>query len=80
MSAQPQSASLSAGISSRVWRLMPLRPVEGQYTADERCTLTILSGGLTWKHERLIAGLGMRNHRAIADSMQRKRIGLWRKR
>jgi predicted nucleotide-binding protein (sugar kinase/HSP70/actin superfamily) len=35
----------------------PLRPPELPFTADERDTVTILFGGLTWKHERLIEGL-----------------------
>lgn len=35
----------------------PLRPVELPFTAEERGTVTILFGGLTWKHERLIEGL-----------------------
>ena len=57
MSAQSQSQSLSAGISPHVRKFVPLRPVEGPYTAEERGTVTILFGGLTWKHERLIEGL-----------------------
>jgi hypothetical protein len=35
----------------------PLRPREFAFTAEERSSVTILFGGLTWKHERLIAGL-----------------------
>ena len=35
----------------------PLRPQELPFTAEERGTVTILFGGLTWKHERLIEGL-----------------------
>jgi predicted nucleotide-binding protein (sugar kinase/HSP70/actin superfamily) len=34
-----------------------LRPREFAFTAKERSTVTILFGGLTWKHERLIEGL-----------------------
>ena len=34
-----------------------LRPREFAFTAEERSTVTILFGGLTWKHERLIEGL-----------------------
>ena len=34
-----------------------LRPPELPFTVDERNTVTILFGGLTWKHERLIEGL-----------------------
>jgi len=36
---------------------LPLRPAERPFTAEERATVTILFGGLTWKHERLIEGL-----------------------
>lgn len=32
------------------------RQVESLFTADQRATTTILFGGLTWKHERLIHG------------------------
>jgi predicted nucleotide-binding protein (sugar kinase/HSP70/actin superfamily) len=35
----------------------PLRPRESAFAANEQCTVTILFGGLTWKHERLIEGL-----------------------
>jgi predicted nucleotide-binding protein (sugar kinase/HSP70/actin superfamily) len=35
----------------------PLRPREFAFTVEERSTVTILFGGLTWKHERLIEGL-----------------------
>ncbi len=35
----------------------PLRPPELPFTAEERGRATILFGGLTWKHERLIEGL-----------------------
>jgi predicted nucleotide-binding protein (sugar kinase/HSP70/actin superfamily) len=34
-----------------------LRPREFAFTAEERSLVTILFGGLTWKHERLIEGL-----------------------
>jgi predicted nucleotide-binding protein (sugar kinase/HSP70/actin superfamily) len=34
-----------------------LRPMELPFTAEERDSVTILFGGLTWKHERLIEGL-----------------------
>jgi len=34
-----------------------LRPLELPFTAEERSSVTILFGGLTWKHERLIEGL-----------------------
>jgi len=34
-----------------------LRPREFAFTAKERSSVTILFGGLTWKHERLIEGL-----------------------
>src|SRR6516165_10742988 len=30
------------------------KPVERSFTADEREKVTILFGGLTWKHEKLI--------------------------
>jgi len=36
---------------------VPLRPQELPFTAEERGSVTILFGGLTWKHERLIEGL-----------------------
>lgn len=36
---------------------MPLRPQELPFLAEERGEVTILLGGLTWKHERLIEGL-----------------------
>ncbi len=49
--AAPQRASNEVGISS------PLRPRELSFTAEERDSVTILFGGLTWKHERLIEGL-----------------------
>ena len=32
------------------------RPVERPFTKDQRATTTILFGGLTWKHEKLIHG------------------------
>jgi predicted nucleotide-binding protein (sugar kinase/HSP70/actin superfamily) len=35
----------------------PLRPREFVFTAEEKNLVTILFGGLTWKHERLIEGL-----------------------
>ena len=35
----------------------PLRHREPSFTAEERGSVTILFGGLTWKHERLIEGL-----------------------
>jgi predicted nucleotide-binding protein (sugar kinase/HSP70/actin superfamily) len=35
----------------------PLRPQELPFTAEERDSVTLLFGGLTWKHERLIEGL-----------------------
>jgi predicted nucleotide-binding protein (sugar kinase/HSP70/actin superfamily) len=34
-----------------------IRPVELPFLAEERSRVTILFGGLTWKHERLIEGL-----------------------
>ena len=34
-----------------------LHPAEPPFRAEERDTVTILFGGLTWKHERLIEGL-----------------------
>ncbi len=47
----PQRPSNELGIAS------PLRPQELPFTAEERGSVTILFGGLTWKHERLIEGL-----------------------
>lgn len=35
----------------------PIRPRELPFTAEERNSVTILFGGLTWKHEKLIEGL-----------------------
>lgn len=32
------------------------RPVERPFTRDQRATTTLLFGGLTWKHEKLIHG------------------------
>jgi len=37
--------------------LRPLLAEERPFTAEERGSVTILFGGLTWKHERLIEGL-----------------------
>jgi len=37
------------------------RPDETSFTADERAVVTILLGGLTWKHERLIQAVLQRN-------------------
>ncbi len=36
---------------------VPLLPHEAVFSTAERATVTILFGGLTWKHERLIEGL-----------------------
>ena len=47
----PQKSSNGVGITS------PLRPQELPFTAEERSSVTILFGGLTWKHERLFEGL-----------------------
>lgn len=47
----PRRASDEVGVSSL------LRPEELPFTAEERGSVTILFGGLTWKHERLIEGL-----------------------
>lgn len=49
-----QRASNEVGIFS------PLLPKELPFTAEERGTVTILFGGLMWKHERLIEGLLVR--------------------
>jgi hypothetical protein len=46
-----QRASNEVGISS------PLRPQERPFRAEERGSVTILFGGLTRKHERLIESL-----------------------
>lgn len=53
---------MSERVSSRPLRnggesALPLRPREDAFTAEERERVTILFGGLTWKHERLIEGL-----------------------
>lgn len=47
----PQRAPNEVDVTS------PLRPQELPFTAEERGSVTILFGGLTWKHERLIEGL-----------------------
>jgi len=49
--AQQRAPNNEVGIPS------PLRPQELPFIAEERGSVTILFGGLTWKHERLIEGL-----------------------
>lgn len=44
---------MRAGAASRHFR----RPAERPFTADERGRVTILFGGLTWKHEELLRGV-----------------------
>lgn len=57
------SAHLDSGIGKefpenpRIPLRRSLRPPEFPFTAEERDRVTILFGGLTWKHERLIEGL-----------------------
>lgn len=43
--------------ASRELTFTPLRPHEFAFAAEERSTVTILFGGMTWKHERLIEGI-----------------------
>jgi hypothetical protein len=45
---------LATDAASRRWSHHFRRPVERQFTAQERDHVTILFGGLTWKHERFI--------------------------
>jgi hypothetical protein len=45
---------LATNAASRRWSHHFRRPVEGPFTAQERDHVTILFGGLTWKHERFI--------------------------
>ena len=40
--------------AGRSWERHFRRPIERPFTAEERGRVTILFGGLTWKHERLI--------------------------
>jgi len=56
MSVQPQADFQHADISGKR-KFVPIRQQEAPFTAEERGTVTILFGGLTWKHERLIEGL-----------------------
>jgi hypothetical protein len=49
--AEPLLASPEAAVDSR------LCPQELPFLEEERGKVTILFGGLTWKHERLIEGL-----------------------
>lgn len=49
------AASHSGG--SKEYVASPLRTPELPFRAEERGSVTILFGGLTWKHERLIEGL-----------------------
>ena len=45
---------LATDAASRRWSHHFRRPVERPFTAQERDHVTILFGGLTWKHERFI--------------------------
>lgn len=47
----------SCGIEQVPCGNSPIRPRELPFTAEERGSVTILFGGLTWKHEKLIEGL-----------------------
>ncbi|MGC9292574.1 MAG: hypothetical protein ACP5EP_07590 [Acidobacteriaceae bacterium] len=51
------SGPTSAMAGANVPAMRPLLPAERPFTAEERSTVTVLFGGLTWKHERLIEGL-----------------------
>jgi len=52
----PISCDRSAGVAgqARSWERYFRRPTERPFTAEERDRVTILFGGLTWKHEKLI--------------------------
>lgn len=52
---QPEFRNINGICESRAFA--PLRTKELPFTAEERHSVTILIGGLTWKHERLIEGL-----------------------
>lgn len=54
---EPESGFTTRTGASDGLIFLPLRPREYAFTADERSSVTILFGGLTWKHERLIEGL-----------------------
>ena len=57
MSSLAECGSKWCAAQHRSQRYAPLRPQEMPFTAEERDSVTILFGGLTWKHERLIEGL-----------------------
>jgi len=57
MSTMTQSEVRDATQFGKSHASVPLRPQELPFTAEERDSVTILFGGLTWKHERLIEGL-----------------------
>jgi hypothetical protein len=57
MSAKTQSRFTATMHIRKNHASVPLRPQELPFTAEERGSVTILFGGLTWKHERLIEGL-----------------------
>jgi hypothetical protein len=56
MSTKTQSRLPNATQVRKSHTPVPLRPHELPFTAEERDSVTILFGGLTWKHERLIQG------------------------
>jgi predicted nucleotide-binding protein (sugar kinase/HSP70/actin superfamily) len=57
MNTKTQSGSGNTTQVRENHRSIPLRPQELPFAEDERDSATILFGGLTWKHERLIEGL-----------------------
>jgi predicted nucleotide-binding protein (sugar kinase/HSP70/actin superfamily) len=57
MNSLPQSELSPRDGKAKSLRFVSVRPREYPFTAEERGAVTILFGGLTWKHERLIEGL-----------------------
>src|SRR5437763_684413 len=56
------------------------RPVERPFTADQRPNTTLLFGGLTWKHEKLVhgalEGLGYRAEAVPTPDCKVRRVAL----
>src|SRR5947209_17560855 len=52
------------------------KPVERPFTASQRANTTLLFGGLTWKHEKLVHGaLEGLGYRAEAVRSEERRVG-----
>lgn len=49
-------AAAQAALRARLASHQYVRPEERRFTADQRANTTLLFGGLTWKHDRLIHG------------------------